>query len=287
MSIAAVDRSFRVVAYLKIHGQARFGELGEYLKPISHTALSHLLASLVELGQVTHEGRRYALHPNGAALGGVPRGIYSLPTDLRAETNPILERTALDTMHACALFGWVGISTMRILDMVNLEAADWTFNPVGYEWPLVPFHGFAQVFLAHASDTLVADCFYRWHSYLQGNLRFATIRDFTERLKKIRKDGCAIEYRGEVSTILRLVVPVNLTGQAAPRYAVGLTANAVHLLEAETALKRLRLAARELAAVLDSRAPLFRFAEEDELIRKVEQQHRRIGRSYLQSSILE
>jgi DNA-binding HxlR family transcriptional regulator len=278
MSISAVNRSFRVLAYLKIHGEARFGELAEHLKPISHTALSHLLASLVELRQVTHEGRRYALHPNGAALGGVPRGIYSLSKELRSETHPILERTALDTMHACALFGWVGISTMRILDMVNLESADWTFNPVGYEWPLVPFHGFAQVFLAHASDTLVKDCFYRWHSYLQGNLRFATFLDYTGRLTKIRKDGCAVEYRGEVSTILRLVVPVNLTGQTAPRYAVGLTANAVHLLEAESALKRLRTAARELAGILDSRAPLFQFAEEDELIRNVEQQHRRIRR---------
>jgi len=267
MSIAAINRSFRVVAYLKVNGEASFGELAAHLAPISNTAASQLLSSLVEIGELQHEGRRYWLRQGGASLSSAPSGIYSLPQDIRAQTHIVLERAALDTMHSCALFGWVGISTMRILDLFNLEASDWHFRPIGYEWPLVPFHGFAQVFLANAPEMLARDCFFRWHPYLQGHLRFDSYRDFEKRLKDIRENKYAIEYRGEVKTILRIVVPLELKGQTTPRYAVGLSANAVHLIEAKEALVALQAAKRDLTEILDGRVPLFRFDEEAELIR--------------------
>src|SRR5687767_10783979 len=151
MSVAAIERSFRVVHHLKAVGEARFTDFAELLAPISRTTLSHLLGSLEEIGEVERCGRLYRLAPTAAAISGNERTIYSLPPALRNVTHPIIERMALDMMHSCALFARVGASTMKIMDAHNLPDPHWPFTPIGYEWPLVPFHGFAQVFLAHGS----------------------------------------------------------------------------------------------------------------------------------------
>lgn len=263
MGHVTTQRSWRIVRHLKTHPSARFTDLLRLLEPISRTALSTLLRSLCEAGELQKSGRSYALHPESSAHGSLPQGIYSLPAAVRADTQPVLQACAHETMHSCALFGWVGTSTMRILDVYNLP--DWPFRPIGYEWPLVPFHGFAQVFLAYGPELLARDCYFRWFPYLQPAMAMGTYPDFLAVLAKIRASGHAVEYRGEVPTILRIVIPVHLPGEQCPRYAVGLTANAVYLLEAQKCLAALRSAAAQLAETMAGRVPLFRSNFEEEL----------------------
>src|SRR5688500_17202431 len=108
MSVTAIRRSFAVVHHLKTHGEIRFTDLVELLAPISRTALSHLLSSLVEIVELERDGRKYRLAPSAAALAGNDRSIYSLPPALHAQTHAVIERTALHLMHSCALFARVG-----------------------------------------------------------------------------------------------------------------------------------------------------------------------------------
>ena len=248
---------------MKTHPSARFTELVKVLAPISRTALAHLLQSLCEAGELQKNGREYSMHPDASTHGLWPHGIYSLPESVRRDTQPVLATCAFETAHSCALFGWVGTSTMRILDVYNLP--EWPFQPTGYEWPLVPFHGFAQVFLAYGPERLARDCYFRWFPYLQPAMAAGTYQDFQTLLAKIRAAGRAIEYRGEVPTILRIVVPVHLPGENCSRYAVGLTANAVFLLEAQKCLTALQRASAQLTQTMAGRVPLFTSNFDDEL----------------------
>lgn len=259
----AVRRSIQVIRHLKTHPTAQFKDLYRELAPISSTALSKLLQALVKAGELVHKGRIYALGPTAASTAGGAHGIYSLPTDLKEATQSLLEQAANETMHSCAMFGWVGTSTMKILAEHNLPG--WLFSPVGYEWPLVPFHGFAQLFLAYAPEVLARDCFYRWYPYLQTHERYENYPEFLKRLQGIRKVGYAVEYRGELPDILRLAVPVWLPGSDVPRYAVGISANAVCLLELEKCRKVLLGVAQTLAQLLTGRVPLFQIGIEGQL----------------------
>ncbi len=263
MSHLTTTRGLRIARHLKTHPSARFTELVKVLAPISRTALAHLLQSLCEAGELQKNGREYSMHPDASTHGLWPHGIYSLPESVRRDTQLILKACAHATVHSCALFGWVGTSTMRILDVYNLP--EWPFQPTGYEWPLVPFHGFAQVFLAHGPERLARDCYFRWFPYLQPTMAMGTYQDFLTMLVKIHTAGHAIEYRGEVTTILRIVVPVHLPGETCVRYAVGLCANAVYLLEAQKCLSALRPVAEQLAQVMAGRVPLFTSNFEDDL----------------------
>lgn len=259
LSVIAIQRSFTVIHYLKTHGEARFTDLVRHLAPVSRSALSHLLFSLVEIGEVERHGRLYRLAPTSTALIGNDRSIYALPPALLSRTQPIIERTALELMHSCALFARVGTATMKIMIGHNLEGANWPFTPTGYEWPLVPFHGFARLFLAHASEAVARDCYVRWHPYLQPHLRTENYRQFRAELDKIRKQGYAVDYKDEVSTIMRVVVPVHLPDDTELRFAVGLVANFVYLLQVRSCLRILRAAAHEMTMVLNGNVPNFRF----------------------------
>jgi DNA-binding IclR family transcriptional regulator len=257
MSVVAIRRSFTVIHYLKAHGEARFTDLVRHLIPVSRSALSHLLSSLVEIGEVERHGRLYRLAPASTALIGNDRSIYALPPALLSRTRPIMEKTALELMHSCALFAPVGTSTMKIMDEHNLVGAHWPFTPTGYEWPLVPFHAFARVFLAHASEAVARDCYVRWHPYLQPHLRMDSYRQFRTELDKIRKQGYAVDNKDEVSTIMRVVVPVHLPDDKELRFAIGIVANFVYLLQVKSCLRILRATAQEVAGVLKGNVPDF------------------------------
>lgn len=257
MSISAVRRSFQLINHLKANGEARFTDLVRLLHPISRTALSHLLGTLVEIGELERNGRLYRLAPGAAAISGNERTIYALPPSLQTQTHAVIERTALEVMHSCALFARVGTSTMKIMDEHNLAQPHWPFTPVGYEWPLVPFHGFSRVFLAHAPEAVARDCYVRWFPYLRPNVRTATFKQFRAELDRIRRQGYAIEYKNELATIMRVVVPVEIPGETSLRFAVGLVANYVYLLQVKSCLSVLRAAAAELSGVLAGRVPSF------------------------------
>lgn len=262
MSFIAVRRTVHLIAHLKTHGAARFNDLAELLQPISRTALSMLLKELTECGELTRDGRNYQLSPGSVGLTGGDRSIYRLPPALRAEVDRLLRETAVALSHSCALFARVGSSTMKIVGAHNLAGTPMQFSPPGYEWPLVPFHGFAQVFLAHErNEALARDVYYRWRPYLRADNVAPTYQRFRAKLRMIQRQGHAIEYKEETGTLMRLVVPVPLGPEPHLRFAVGLVAHPVHLLEIDRCLARLLPAAASLRLLLAGKVPAFALDE--------------------------
>ncbi len=258
MSVAAIRRSFQVVHHLMSQGETRFTDLAHILAPISRTGLSHLLASLKEIGELEHDGRKYRLTPTAASLAGQAGAIYSLPPSLTAQIHPIVERTAAALGHSCALFALVGKSTMKVLDSHNLPVPHQAFPATDDELPLMPFHGFAQLFLSHAPESVALECYRYWLPYLQPNpgVRLAPTEEaFLAELRKIRRLGHALEYRAEVRPVLRVAVPVPVPDLPEVRFAVGIVANFVYLLEVEAQIGALRAAAVEMAEVMDGKLP--------------------------------
>lgn len=267
MSVAAIRRSFLVIHHLKTQGTTRFTDLVHLLYPISRTALSHLLSSLEEIGELERDGRFYRLAPNAAALAGSERTIYDLPPALLAQTRPLITQCSQELNHSSALFARVGNSTMKIMDRHNLADASPAFAKVGSEWPLVPTHGFARLFLAHASESMARKSYHDWLPYLQPipQVRLpASDNAFCAELAKIRRQGYALEYKEEIQPVMRLALPVQLPDCREVRFAVGIVANFVYLLDIESYIASLGRIAAELAKVLAGKVPLTVFDDRDE-----------------------
>ncbi len=252
-----LDRALTVMRHLREQGAARFEELVRLLSPVSRTTVSSLLGELERRGEIEHRGRFYTLTQGNLLAAGT--NIYELPAALKAQTHPVLEEVSRRTGHASALFARVGVMTMKIMDEFRPEGSDWQFSPAGVEWPLVPFHGFAKVFLAHAREDLARACHWRWRKHLRPDLCEQDWPDFQRQLKTIRRHGYALEYQEEMSAILRLAVPVFLSGPEPVYFAVGLVARFIYLLDMESWLGVLDEAAQKLQQTLEGRVPAFRF----------------------------
>jgi len=246
-----LGRAVQVLRFLQLQPEASFGELLKVLEPVSRTTLSALLRELIELGELEHHGRSYRLADGMFSHRGLL--FNQLPEGLRKRTQAVLAQTASETGHACALFARVGQVTMKIVDQHNLGGAHWSFAPIGHEWPLVPFHGFAKVFLAHADEAVMHSCYTRWSRFLRSDLLPPTLEALAAQLAAIREKGYALEYREELKAILRLVVPVWLPGYENVQYAVGLVARYVYLLEVDDCLPPLQRAASALGDTLSLR----------------------------------
>ncbi len=258
MSVAAIRRSFLVIHHLKTQGETRFTDLVRLLCPISRTALSHLLSSLEEIGELERDGRFYRLAPAAAALAGSGRTIYDLPPALLAQTQPLLARVSGELNHSCALLARVGNSTMKMMDRCNREEPQPAFGAVGSEWPLVPTHGFARLFLAHAPESMARECYHDWLPYLQPNPRLRIAENeqtFCAELAKIRCQRYALEYKEEIQPVLRVAVPVRLAKDSEVRFAVGLVSNFVYLLDVKSYIAALNRVAAALAVVLADKVP--------------------------------
>ncbi len=245
-----LERALKVVRFLNYRGVASFGELLEALAPVSRGTLAALLKEMVALGELTHQGRSYGLAEGVLSPPGIR--FRSLPETLRAQTQVILKNTAQETGHACALFSRVGRMTMSIADQHNLGGAHWNFSHIGSEWPLVPFHGFAKVFLAYAEEAIVKNCYARWSHNLKPELVPATWEAFCGQLSSVRRKGYALEYQEESKAILRLAVPVRLPGREDVPYVLGLVARSVYLLEMDKCLPPLLVAADALTRTLSA-----------------------------------
>lgn len=115
----------------------------------------------------------------------------------------------------------------------------------GFSWPTLPRRSPAIVMYAGTP-------------YLQPHLRMDSYRQFRTELDKIRKQGYAVDYKVEVSTIMRVVVPVHLPDDKELRFAIGIVANFVYLLQVKSCLRILRATAQEVAGVLKGNVPDFR-----------------------------
>jgi DNA-binding IclR family transcriptional regulator len=246
--VSQLERAFKVLEHLHRTGGSSFGELLFLLEPISPTTLSKLLQELIRLGKVRRDARQYHISQQQVSRGDLR--AYQLPDAVRQRSQAVLEETAKKSGHACALFARVGGTTMKIVDQYNLEKPHWSFSPIGYEWPLVPFHGFAKVFLAHMDLEHARTCYRMWERFLKPELLAANWERFAQQLAMIRQRGYALEYQEELSTILRLVVPVSLAGSNDIRFAVGLVARSVYLLEVDACLQILQQCAVKLSSEL-------------------------------------
>lgn len=261
MSFTAVDRGFRIVQFLATKGEARFKDFLTLLKPISRTTLSKLLSSLEEIRQIEHTGRIYRLSPASIVLHDHDYATYTLSPALQREVQPAIKHAATRTGHSCALFARVGASTMKIMAAHNLGHPHWSFSPIGYEWPLVPFHSFAQILLAYSSDLEAKEAFSRWQPSLLSICRSENDQLFRAKLQEVRQRGYSVEYREEVSNLMRIAVPVRLPGEAQVRFAVGIAANFVYLIESKKCVETLRATANELAGILAGKVPKFHLEE--------------------------
>ncbi|QYY35806.1 hypothetical protein [Ruficoccus sp. ZRK36] len=255
-----LSRALVVMRHLKEQGPARFEELVALLSPVSRTTVSALLDELEREGEVEHRERLYL--PGAGSRLATGTNIYALPTALRAQTHPVLVELSARTGHASALFARVGVMTMKILDEFRPVDSDWQFSPAGYEWPLVPFHGFAKIFIAYAEEGIAKQCHSRWWMQLRPELYEQDWSAYERQLRLIRKRGYALEYQEENSAILRLAVPVMLSGQGPVCFSVGLVARFIYLLDVDAWQAALCEAADALREILDGRVPAFRFTLE-------------------------
>lgn len=245
-----LQRALKIIRHLQLMGGSRFGELHSVMAPLSKTTLSRLLGELADAGEVAREGRFY--HACFGAMGQHHLSASALPPDLLSSTQAVLRRTADEVGHSCALFARVGRTTMRIVDRHNLEGAHWQFAEVGREWPFVPFHGFAKVFLAHSDDPLALQCYRDWTRYLQPDLVPDSEEIYVRQLAGVRAKGYALEYREESMSLLRIAVPVWIGGGERPSYAFGCAARSVYLLEVDRCLPVILQGAVALGRLLDN-----------------------------------
>jgi DNA-binding IclR family transcriptional regulator len=245
-----LERALRIIRHLQREREAAFGDLQALLAPVSPTTLSGLLRELIRLGEIERIGRAY--RPAHGVLSAGDINFYELPASVRKNTQAILARTATSADHACALFARVGAMTMKIVDQHNLAGAHRTFSPVGYEWPLVPFHGFARVLLAYSGKDIAKACYDRWASHLRPGLVAPSWAAFEKQLASVREQGFALEYQEEDRLLMRLAVPVPVQGWKGVFFAVGLTARNIHLIDWERCLPIVRQAAADLGVVLAS-----------------------------------
>lgn len=246
--MSQLERAIRIIRHLQQGREASFGELQVLLSPVSPTTLSGLLKELTRLGEIERSGRTY--RPSRGVLSAGDINFYELPARIRRNTQEILAKTATSANHACALFARVGAMTMKIVDQHNLTGAHRTFSPVGYEWPLVPFHGFAKVFLAHSDRETAKACYDRWASHLRAELVAPSWKTFDRQLTVIREQGYALEYQEEDRALMRLAMPVTVQGSGDVRFAVGLVARNIYLIDRERCLPIVSSAAKELGTVL-------------------------------------
>ena len=246
--MSQLKRALSIVCYLQNNQSATFSDLLEALSPVARTTLSTILKELVAEGEIEHVGRSYLSAQGSFASHEIE--AYRLPERIRQKTQKILSHAGTETQHACAIFARVGRTTMKIVDQYKPAESDWDFSQIGYEWPLVPFHGFAKVFLAHSEEAVVHDCFCRWKSHLLPELAPDTWQDFREQLQRVKDSGYALEYKEERQTILRLAVPVVESQRKEIRFSVGFVARSAYLLEIEKYVAVLERAALELSETL-------------------------------------
>lgn len=259
--LTRVTRTLALMRHLQEQGAARFEELVSLLNPISRTTLSGLLAELVREGELEQRGRLYL--PAQGNLLAAGTNIYRFPEGLKARTFPLLDELSQQTGHACALFARVGVMTMKIMDQAASPDADWRFSSTGYEWPLVPFHGFAQLFLAYATPEHARLSYQRWSRHLRPGLCEDSWTAFAGKLRTIRRRGYALEYQEELPVLLRLVVPLHRREGKPVCFALGLVARSVYLLELKRYLPLLRTTSAKLEEALEGRVPAFRFDFEE------------------------
>lgn len=250
MSHIALARGLKLLHHLAHHGPSRFKDLAELLMPISPASQMRLLQTLLELGEVEKEGSSYRIAGSGLFESSRFADPFTLSPDARRQMAEKVRQMAHATSYSAALFAWVSTGTMKMISSYAPIGTEVRYRPEGQEWPLMPVHDFAQVFLAYAPDFYREDAYFRWHRFLNVESRMGDFEAFLERLERIRARGYTLsdETRHSHGS---LVVPIRLHQETVPRFALGIllyddpTGN-----EIDRLVKELKGAAEQVGAAL-------------------------------------
>lgn len=192
-----IERSFRILQHLSLHGSARFGELSERLAPIPPSTLTRLLKALLELGYISQRANAYV--PGKNFLTG--RSGFSVN-----EVGPALADLSLATGLSAGLFERLGASSMKIL--ARSESSEGPqMGPVGREMSLMPTHGFAKIFLAWSDEALQGDLYQRLRTEFISN-KNPSIEIYRRELAAVRETGRVLENEERQAHVLRFVLAI-------------------------------------------------------------------------------
>ncbi len=224
MSHIALNRGLRVLHHLVENRSARFKDIAQVLDPVSPASQMRLLRTLVQLGEVEKVNNLYRLSSSSIFRMASSPHPFALRREVSTGLDDVIRRLARETSYPAALFGWITPGTIMILNSYSPVGSDTQYRPAGEEWPLIPFHDFAQLFLAYAPEFMREDAFFRWNPYLNENFKSKDFQAFVDRLNLIKEQGFTVsdvisEKFGSV------VSPILLHGEELPRFAVGVLAN--------------------------------------------------------------
>lgn len=224
MSHIALNRGLKVLHHLVENRTARFKDISKLLDPISPASQMRLLRTLVSLGEVEKEGNQYRLSASSIFRMATSPHPFALRREVHDQLEDIVRKLARDTSYPAALFGWITPGTIIILNSYSPIGSDTQYRPAGEEWPLIPFHDFAQLFLAFAPGFLREDAFFRWNPYLKDDYKGKDYQSFIDRLNSIKEQGYTVS--DVISESFGSVVkPVFLHEEALPRFAIGVLMN--------------------------------------------------------------
>ena len=240
----------QVLRYLVEHRSARFKDIAKVLDPISPASQMRLLRTLADLGEIEKNNNKYRLSSTSMFRVATSPHPFALRQEISNQLDDIIRRLARQTSYPAALFGWITPGTIMILNSYSPVGSDTQYRPAGEEWPLIPFHDFAQLFLAYAPDFMREDAFFRWNPYLNDAFKSANFQAFVNRLNTIQEQGFTISDVID-QTFGSIVQPVMLHGESLPRFAVGvLASDKPDASRIEYILAELKAVSGELASVL-------------------------------------
>ena len=250
MSHIALNRGLQVLRYLVEHRSARFKDIAKVLDPISPASQMRLLRTLADLGEIEKNNNKYRLSSTSMFRVATSPHPFALRQEISNQLDDIIRRLARQTSYPAALFGWITPGTIMILNSYSPVGSDTQYRPAGEEWPLIPFHDFAQLFLAYAPDFMREDAFFRWNPYLNDAFKSANFQAFVNRLNTIQEQGFTVSDVID-QTFGSIVQPVMLHGESLPRFAVGvLASDKPDASRIEYILTELKAVSSELASVL-------------------------------------
>ena len=250
MSHIALNRGLKILHHLVENRSARFKDIAELLQPISPASQMRLLRTLTDLGEVEKDNSLYRLSSSSIFRMATSPHPFALRREVSQRLDDEIRMLARDTSYPAALFGWITPGTIVILNSYSPVGSDTQYRPAGEEWPLVPFHDFAELFLAYAPGFLREDAFFRWNPYLNDNYKEKDFPSFIERLNAIREQGYTVSELVP-STFGSLVKPVFLHGEELPRFSVGvLASDKPKPAKVKSILKVLESKSADLAAIL-------------------------------------
>jgi len=250
MSHIALSRGLKVLHHLIENRSARFKDLAQVLDPVSPASLMRLLKTLTQLGEVEKEGNQYRLNSSSMFRLATSPHPFALRREVSTNLDDIIRRLARETSYPAALFGWITPGTIMILNSYSPVGSDTQYRPAGEEWPLIPFHDFAQLFLAYAPEFMREDAFFRWNPYLNENFKSKDFQAFIDRLNLIKGQGYTVSNVIDQS-FGSVVSPISLHGEELPRFALGVLANdKPDSSNINAILKTLEKVSEELAAIL-------------------------------------